>query len=166
MEKKALVRVGGLLAAVTLALGMTACSGGQSVAEGCKVANDAMNDVTQETQANADELMQSMTEGGEVDFAAAFEPVTAGLEKAQKEVTNEEVSASLEKFATEYNGFVELLSGFEMPDMANLDYSDPNAMAELEAFQAEAQQLSTDMQERATAMTEAGQEMQELCNAG
>ncbi|MBK0418489.1 hypothetical protein JD276_05505 [Leucobacter sp. CSA1] len=167
MEKKALVRVGGLLATVTLALGMTACSGGQSVAEACKIADDAMNDVTSEAQANANELMQSMTEeGGEVDFAAAFEPVTAGLEKAQEEVTNEEVSAALDKFATEYQGFVEIISGFEIPDMSNIDYSDPNAMAEIEAFQAEAQQLSTDMQERATSMTEAGKEMQELCNAG
>lgn len=163
---KKITRTGALVAAAGLALTMTACAGGQSVAEACKIADDAMQEATSETQANASELMQSMTEGGEVDFAATFEPVTAGLEKAQKEVTNEEVSAALDKFATEYKSFVGLLEGFEIPDMSNIDYSDPDAMAEVETFQAEAQKLSTDMQDQATAMTDAGKEMQKVCNAG
>lgn len=90
-------RIGALLAAGALATTLAACSGGQSVADACKIANDTMTEVSSDTEAATQQFMQDMTAGGEVDINALFEPIGKALESAQSEITNEEVSKALEE---------------------------------------------------------------------
>lgn len=159
-------RIGALLAVGALATTLAACSGGQSVADACKIANDTMTKVSSDTQTATQQFMQDMTSGGEPDFNGLFGPINEALESAQSEITNEEVSEALDQVATEFNGLSSTLEGFEMPDMSSIDPSDPAAMAELEKMQTEAQELSTDITDQAQKLTEASTKLQEVCSAG
>lgn len=157
---KKFARTGALVAAAGLALSMSACSGGQSVAEACKVANETVNEVNQDTQ----QIMQDALSGG--DMTELFAPVEKALDDAQSKITNEEVATKLGKVQDEFSAMSSKLEGVEMPDMSNIDPTDPDAMADLESQQAELEQLSTDMQESSEALMAAGQDLQETCNAG
>ncbi|OZB85356.1 hypothetical protein [Microbacterium sp. 13-71-7] len=166
MNKATLTRIGGLAAAIALTATMTACSGGQSVADACKIANGEMNKATSSISSDVNSAMQQATQGDKVDFAAIFAPVQKGLEEAGKKVTNESVKAPLTAFATEFDGFVKVFDGFEMPDLKNLDATDPAAMDKLKAAQDKAQEISTKAQAASAKLTEQGKKLQDICNKG
>ena len=166
MNKATLTRIGGLAAAIALTATMTACSGGQSVADACKIANTEMNKATSSISSDVNAAMQQATQGEKVDFAEIFAPVQKGLEEAGKKVTNEAVKAPLTAFATEFNGFVKVFDGFEMPDMKNIDATDPAAMDKLKEAQTKVEEISTKAQDASAKLTEQGKKLQEICNKG
>lgn len=161
MEKKSVFKLAGVLGAAALTLSLAACSGGQSVAEACQVANSTVNDATGDLQS----IMSEVTSGGG-DIASAFEPISAALDEAKSKVTNEEVSTALADVTDQFNAMSDTLSGFEIPDTSNIDPSDPDQMAALEKFQEESAEISSKLQEQSSSLTEAGQKLQEVCNAG
>ncbi|WP_053353513.1 MULTISPECIES: hypothetical protein [Leucobacter] len=160
MEKKSVFKLAGVLGAAALTLSLAACSGGQSVAEACQVANSTVNDATGDLQS----IMSDVTSGG--DLSTAFEPISAALDEAKSKVTNEEVSTALADVTAQFNAMSDTLSGFEIPDTSNIDPTDPEQMAELEKFQEESAEISTKLQEQSTALTESGKKLQEVCSAG
>ncbi|MBS1698425.1 MAG: hypothetical protein JST25_08515 [Actinobacteria bacterium] len=166
MNKATLTRIGGVAAAIALTATMTACSGGQSVADACKIANTEMTAATSSISSDVNSAMQKATQGEKVDFAEIFAPVQKGLEEAGKKVTNETVKAPLTAFATEFNGFVKVFDGFEMPDLKNIDATDPAVMDKIEQAQKKAQEISTKAQDASTKLTEQGKKLQEICNKG
>jgi len=166
MNKSTLTRIGGLAAAIALTATMTACSGGQSVADACKIANTEMTKATSSVSSDVSSAMQKATTGEKVDFAEIFAPVQKGLEEAGKKVTNETVKAPLTAFATEFNGFVKVFDGFEMPDMKNIDATDPAAMDKLKEAQTKVEEISTKAQDASAKLTEQGKKLQEICNKG
>jgi chromosome segregation ATPase len=169
-------RTGAVVAAAGLALALASCSGGQSVADACKIAEETMTEVVTQSQADTQQALQGALQGEEVDFNAIFQPIKEALSDTQKTVTNEEVSTALDGFVTEYNSFVGVLeqvdlSGFqELSDLSDLDPSDPEAMAKIEELQEkstelqqQAQDLQTDIQDKTEALTAASSELSELC---
>ena len=106
MSKATLTRIGGLAAAVALAATLTACSGGQSVAEACKIAQDEISSATSSMSSDLNSGMKDATSGEKVDFAGLFTPITDGLDAADKKITNETVKKPLEAFSAEYKSFV------------------------------------------------------------
>ncbi|MDR6867438.1 hypothetical protein J2Y69_002041 [Microbacterium resistens] len=166
MNKATLTRIGGLAAAIALTATMTACAGGQSVADACEIANTEMNKATSSISSDVNSAIQKATEGEKVDFAAIFAPVQKGLDEAGKKVTNESVKAPLTAFATEFNGFVKVFDGFEMPDLKNLDATDPAAMDKLKEAQDKAEKISTEAQGASTKLMEQSKNLQDVCNKG
>ncbi|WP_449280442.1 hypothetical protein [Leucobacter sp.] len=171
-------RTGAVVAAAGLALALASCSGGQSVADACKIAEETMTEVVTQSQADTQEALQGALQGEDVDFGAIFQPIKDALGETQKKVTNEEVKGALDTFVAEYNSFAEVieqvdLSGFqELSEMSDLDPTDPDAMAKLEELQQkstelqqQAEDLQTEIQGKTESLTEASSELGDLCNA-
>lgn len=160
-DKKSLFKIAGIFGAAALTLSLASCSGGQSVADACNIANSTVNEATGDLQSVLSDAMS-----GEGDLSAAFDPITEALEEAQSEVTNEEVSTALANFTDELSAMSSTLEGYEIPDASSIDPSDPEAMDKLDQMQAEAEEMTTKLQEQSTALTEAGQNLQDICTAG
>ncbi|MEV8337215.1 hypothetical protein [Leucobacter sp. NPDC077196] len=160
-ETKSLFKVAGIFGAAALTLSLASCSGGQSVADACNIANSTVNEATGDLQS-----VLSDATSGEGDLSAAFDPITEALEDAQSEVTNEEVSTALASFTDELSAMSGTLEGYEIPDASSIDPADPEAMDKLDQMQAEAEEMTTKLQEQSTSLTEAGQNLQDICTAG
>ena len=154
-------RIGAVVAALALASSLAACSGGQSVADACKIADSTVSEANSEMQSLMSDAM-----AGDGDLATMFEPVNKALEEAQAKVTNPDVSKALTSVADEFKGMSTELGDYKIPDMSSIDPSDPDAMAELEALQAESEELSASLEKRSQALMEAGTNLQEVCAAG
>lgn len=165
MNTQKLRRGSGLIAIAGLAVALVGCSGGQSTADACKIANDNMTEVTQEAQASSQAVMEAMASGEDVDFESLFAPTREALAKTQEEVTNEEVAAAVDKFATAYESLTDELSTMEIPDMSSFDPSDPEAMAQAEEIQAQATELQETMTTQAENLTASMTELTEVCGA-
>lgn len=172
-------RIGAVVAALALASTLAACSGGQSVADACKVTNETMTEVVAQSQSDAQTAMQSAMQGEEVDLKAIFTPVVEALEETESKVTNDKVKPVLSTFVTEYKAFADALgefdmSGFqELSDLSNMDPSAPDAAEKLEELQtkseelqAQAEELQTTMQTQQEGLVEASSKLQEVCAAG
>ena len=160
-DKKSLFKVAGIFGAAALTFSLASCSGGQSVADACSIANSTVNEATGDLQSVLSDAMS-----GEGDLSAAFDPITEALEEAQSEVTNEEVSTALTNFTEELSAMSGTLEGYEIPDASSIDPADPEAMDKLEQMQSEAEEMTSKLEEHSTALTEAGQTLQDLCSAG
>lgn len=160
-ETKSLFKIAGIFGAAALTLSLASCSGGQSVADACNIANSTVNEATGDLQSVLSDAMS-----GEGDLSAAFDPITEALEDAQSEVTNEEVSTALANFTDELSATSGTLEGYEIPDPSSIDPADPEAMDKLDQMQAEAEEMTTKLQEQSTSLTEAGQNLQDICTAG
>ncbi|MFT4231651.1 MAG: hypothetical protein QM606_02590 [Leucobacter sp.] len=120
-------RTGAVLATAGLALGLMSCSGGQSVEEACTVAEETMNEVVTESQADIQQSLQDALQGNEVDFEATLKPIQDALAETQDKVTNKEVKSALDAFVDEYDAFAASieevdLSGFaDLSEMADLE---------------------------------------------
>ncbi|VXB66798.1 conserved exported hypothetical protein [Microbacterium sp. 8M] len=166
MNKATLTRIGGVAAAIVLTATMTACSGGQSVADACKVANTEMNKATSSISSDVNSAMQKATAGEKVDFAGLFAPVLEGLDAADKKITNESVKKPLEAFSAEYKNFVTVFDGFEMPDLKNLDATDPATMDKLTEAQNKMKDVSTKVQDASTKLMDQAKKLQDVCAKG
>lgn len=154
-------RIGAVVAALALASSLAACSGGQSVADACKIADTTVSEANTEMQTLMSDAMS-----GEGDLATMFEPINKALDEAQSKVTNPDVSKALSSVADEFKGMSDELGDYKLPDMSSIDATDPDAMAELEALQADSEELAASLEKRAAALTEAGTNLQEVCAAG
>ena len=166
MNKATLTRIGGVAAAIALAATMTACSGGQSVADACKIANTEMTKATSSISSDLNGAMQKATTGEKVDFASIFAPVEKGLDEAGKKITNETVKKPLDAFTAEFKGFVKVFDGFEIPDMKNIDATDPAAMDKITEAQTKLQEMSTKAQDASAKLSEQGKKLKDVCNKG
>ncbi|WP_295012993.1 hypothetical protein [uncultured Microbacterium sp.] len=167
MKNITLTRIGGAAAALVVAATMSACSaGGQSVADACKIAQQEISKASSSASSDLNSSLQQAAQGDKVDFAALFQPVLDGLSSAEKKVTNEKVKEPLTAFADEYKSFVKVFDGFEMPDLKNLDASDPNAMQKVEEAQTKAQEITTKSQAAMTKLTDESKKLQAVCTAG
>ncbi|MBK0420786.1 hypothetical protein JD292_01645 [Leucobacter sp. CSA2] len=163
---KSVRRIGAVLATFGLAAALVSCSGGQSVADACKITNDQMESVVTKSQSNVNAELQKATQGEDADIKGAFEPVTKAIKDAQTKVTNEEVKKPLDTFAKEYNSFIDSVEGVDFKqfaDLKNLDPTDPNAMEKAKAVQETAQKLQKDMTDHATKIQDAGNKLTEVC---
>ena len=160
-------RIGAIVASLGLAAALASCSGGQSVADACKVAEETMTDVVTESQAEVQTQLESAMAGETVDLNAALEPVQEALKDTQSKVTNEEVKKPLDTFVSEYNSFVDVIKGADlsgMADLQNLDPTDPEAVAKAQELQADAQQLQTDLTDATSKLQDASTGLQSVCN--
>ena len=172
-------RIGAAVAALALASTLAACSGGQSVADACKIAEDTMTEVVATSQTDAQAAMQSAMEGEDVDLAEIFAPVVKALEETEGKVTNGDVKPALSAFVKEYKSFAGALGDFDMSafkdisELSNIDPTAPDAeekLAELqkmsEELQAQSEELQTTLTTQQETLTAAGTKLQEVCNAG
>lgn len=166
MNKATLTRIGGVAAAIALAATMTACSGGQSVADACKVAQDEMQKATSSMSSDVNDAMQKATAGEKVDFAGLFAPVLESLDAADKKITNESVKKPLEAFSAEYKSFVKVFDGFEIPDVKSIDATDPAAMDKLTEAQNKMKDVSTKVQDASTKLMDQAKKLQDVCTKG
>lgn len=122
----------GAIALVPAAL--TACSGGQSVSEACKVAQESITDAS-----------SGMTEAMSDPAAAeqAFADLTTAITEAGDDITNEEVKGAYDEFAASFQDTQAVLE--EMT-------ADP-ANADMDAIT-----------EATNGMTESAQKISEVCS--
>lgn len=156
---KTTTKIAGVLGAATLALSLAACSGGQSVAEACKVAEKTVSAAQSDMETAVTEAMS-----GEGNFGDLFSGVNEALVKAEKEVQNAEVSDALKAVTADFSKVGEVFKDFKMPNMTDLDYSDPKAMAEFEEITAELEGKSAELQELSSSLEKSSTKLQELCN--
>ncbi|MGO1539579.1 MAG: hypothetical protein ACTHZ9_05150 [Leucobacter sp.] len=165
MTTQTIRRSAALLAAAALTFTLASCAGGQSVADACTIANEAVTKVNSDVQSATQKFIQDSTEGGEADINAIFAPITEAMESAESEITNEEVAAALDKVSGEFDAITTTLEGFEMPDVSDIDPTDPEAMKELEDMQAQSEEMSATLTEQSQKLGEAGQNLQEVCSS-
>lgn len=166
MNKSTIARISGIAAAIALTATMTACTGGQSVADACKVAQDEITKASSSVTSDLSSSMQKATQGEKVDFKAMFQPILDGLDAAEKKVTNEKVKAPLSAFTAEYKNFVKVFDGYEVPDLASLDPSDPTAMDKINEVQKKSQEIATKGQDASTKLMDQATKLQSVCTAG
>lgn len=152
-------KIAGVLGAAALVVSLAACSGGQSVAEACMVAEKTVSEAQGDMQTAVTDAMS-----GEGDFNELFSSITDGLVKAEKEVQNAEVSDALKAITTDFSKVEDIFKDFKMPNTADLDYTDPEAMAELEEISAELQSKTGELEELSASLEESSTKLQELCN--
>lgn len=152
-------RIGAFAAAAALTVTLASCSGGQSVEEACKIAESA----TTEALGDVETMTQEMLQGG--NLGETFAKVTDALAEAQKQVTNKEVSAALAESVDGVRLISDSLKDFEMPDLSNIDFTDPEAMAQLEELSAKAEEMSAKMEAQGDKLTKAGEKLEALCGA-
>lgn len=157
---KTITRVAGVLGVVTLTLSLAACSGGQSVAEACQIAQDSVA----ETGDQVNSLMAEALSGSG-SMKDLISPLNDALESAEKKITNPEVSAALESMNSEFVRLGDLLEGIQIPDMQNLDPSNPTATPEQLKAQEDLDAISGDLEERSSALEKADTKLQALCGA-
>ncbi|MFD5599550.1 hypothetical protein ACFWHR_05780 [Leucobacter sp. NPDC058333] len=177
-DKKSLFKLAGVLGAAALTLSLAACSGGQSVAEACDIAKKADTEITKSTSEITDSYSKLM-EGDDVDFAAALDPASKALAKAQDQITNEDVKKPYDKLVSSFDDMkstlasVDLSAFADISEMQNFDATAPGAeekLAEMqkksEELQAQASDLQTKMQANQTDLTDAVSDMNKVCSAG
>ncbi|QIK62543.1 hypothetical protein G7068_04470 [Leucobacter viscericola] len=158
---KSTLRIGAVVAAIALASTLSACSGGQSVTEACKVANSTVNEATSDMNTLLQDAMS-----GNGDFSKVFDPINKALDEAQSKVTNEKVSKSLKTVADEFSAMGEDLKGYKVPDVSSIDMTAPDASEKLEAMSKESEAVSAKLQKRSESLQKAGTDLQKVCNAG
>lgn len=128
------------LAAVALSFGLTACGGGQSVDDACKVAEKdvkaAMGDLSGLNPTDTDAATSTITS------------MTKALEKTEKNLDNAEVKDAIGDLAAE---FTKLQSAFSDLKAAGTDA-------------AKLQEVSTQMQTMSKDIQAKGEALDELCN--
>lgn len=155
-------RAGGLLAAVALAGTMTACTAepvpsftaptmapGQSLTDACSMAGIDVQQLTQDTemklQQGIAEAAVKFASGEEISLQSLTGPLEAALTDLESQVTHSELLASIGEMRAALRGFQDIPS----PESA---LGVPGYLSELGA------QLQV--------LTQAGERLQALCNAG
>lgn len=128
MLKKQIFRFSGLVATAGLAFSLAACGGSsQSVADACTILEDEMAAIEGEMDAALTEAMS----GDSGDISAAFDPVVKGLDAATGKISNDEVKGAAQGFSATVEDFSASMAG---ANIADLDFTDPAAMEEIEKF--------------------------------
>ncbi|WP_017791727.1 hypothetical protein [Leucobacter salsicius] len=156
---KTITRVTGALGVAALALSLAACSGGQSVAEACQIAQDSIAQASDQV----DQLMSEAVSGGGT-MKDLVDPLNDALDGAEKKVTNPEVSAALKSMNSEFVRLGDLLEGVPLPDTQDID---PDAAATPEELKTEEalEAISGELEKRNAALEQADMQLQELCGA-
>lgn len=157
--RKTASKFAGVFGAAALVLSLAACSGGQSVAEACQVAEKTVSEAQGDMESAVTEAMS-----GEGNFGDLFTGVNEALVKAEKEVQNAEVSDALKAITADFGKVGDVFKDFKMPNMADLDYTDPEAMAEFEEITAELEGKSAELEELSASLEKSSSKLQELCN--
>ncbi|WP_221583457.1 hypothetical protein [Microbacterium sp. G2-8] len=145
MTTQRIARVSAALAVIALIpAGLAACSGGQSVEEACGTIEGELTSAGEELQSALTDMMSGEGENPMPQMSEA-------LAAAGDDVTNEEVK---EVYGTFVTSFDELLPFFE--EFENVDMEDPESLQKL-------QEMSADVQTKATDLEKAGADVQELC---
>lgn len=163
MTEQTVRRTGALLAAAALSITLASCASTPSVADDCAIATDAVNEVSTDVQDATTQYMEDVTSGEDADLNSLIAPLTEALESAEAEVTNDEVSAALSEVSDEFDTLSNAFDELEMPDLSEIDPTDPNAMAELKEIQEQSEEVSAELMERSQALGEAGKNLQKLC---
>jgi hypothetical protein len=118
-------------AAVTLTLPLAACSGGQSVHEACLQTNIALSATRVALDTNLETEAQGAAQGGDIDlnevYAETLAPGTEALERAQDDVSNNEVKVTLDRFAEEYQAYVTTIEEADLGTYAAFHQLDPDS---------------------------------------
>lgn len=155
---KTTTRIAGVLGAASLALSLAACSGGQSVAEACQIAEDTVT----EAQGQMEGIMTDVM-AGEGDMKELFASVNDALKAAEKKVTNDEVADALGAVSTDFMKIGDVLGDFKMPSVDDLDYTDPEAMEQITEMQADLEAISGELDEASSSLTESSKKLEDLC---
>lgn len=146
-------RTGALLAAAALAL--SSCS--QSVEDGCGIAEGTL---TEATDSITGLVTQSLAgEDTEEPLAEAMD----ALEDAKAGVTNSKVSEALDTLSAELESYRATVSGLEMPDLGEIDYSSPEALEQLEEVQSQFSEQTDSLRAGAASLGEASDALRQVC---
>lgn len=155
-----LVRVTGTLGVAALALSLAACSGGQSVAEGCKIAQESLASAGGQIDALTAEALAG---GGSVKDLIV--PLSDALEAAEEQVTNAQVAAALEELHSEFVGLGELLEGVTIPEQLDTDSTSSTLTPEELKVQQQLDAISGELEKRNSALEIADLNLQALCSS-
>lgn len=153
-------RTGALLAATALTVSLAACSGGQSVAEACTVAEKAMEQAAEQSQS----LLGGALNGGDsAELDEALKSVQDGLDDAIKQVSNEEVGAALKQFDGAFDGMMGDIKALQDLNLDGIDFTAPDAQEKVAAAQKQLEELTPKLESGSADMQAAGDKLTELC---
>ena len=153
-----LVRVAGALGATVLALSLAACSSGQSVAEGCAIAQESLS----AGGSHIDQLTAEALAGGG-SMKSLIDPLSDALKAAEKKVTNPEVSAALQALGSEFLGLGELLDRVDLPEMPASPPDSEQVAPEQANAEKQLEAIGKELEERNAALELADLNLQALC---
>ncbi|MEH3032488.1 MAG: hypothetical protein PGN07_00230 [Aeromicrobium erythreum] len=128
------------LAAVTMSLGLSACGGGQSVEDACKIANKRATEATQ----NLSSISPTDPEGS----ASSIDKINDTLKDTVKDLENEKVKKELSELSDQFSKLTDLLG--QLKD-AGTDTT-------------KLQQVSGELQSLSTDITQQAQDLNKLCS--
>ena len=155
-----LVRVTGTLGVAALALSLAACSGGQSVAEGCKIAQESLASAGGQIDALTAEAFAG---GGSVKDLIV--PLTDALDTAEEQVTNSQVAAALADLHSEFVGLGDLLESVTIPETEATDPAGSSPSPEELKAQQQLEAISGELEKRNSALEIADLNLQALCSS-
>ncbi|KAB1643533.1 hypothetical protein [Gulosibacter chungangensis] len=166
MSARPFLRVGFGLAASLLALSLTACAGGQSVAQACLQTNVALAETNAALGPGLDTAVQNAISGEDVDFGEVFDPINEALSTATDAVSNKEVSDALAAFTTEVESFGTTLEEADFQQFVELNELEPGS-EEYEATVDEVETASLELYDKLdqhiTDLTNAGDQITTIC---
>lgn len=155
---KSTTKVASVLGVAGLALSLAACSGGQSVAEACKIANETVAEANTNLESTVTEVM-----GGNADMNELFAPIKQSLKDAESKISNSEVSDALKGISGDFTSVSELLGDFKLPDLTDLDVTNPEDVKKFEDLQKQSESMLGDLESVSNSLQESGTKLQELC---
>ncbi|MGO1542876.1 MAG: hypothetical protein ACTHXA_00885 [Gulosibacter sp.] len=99
-----ITRIGSVLAAITLASSLAACSS-QSVDQACLQTNVLLSQVNVTLGHDFNDAVQRGMAGEQVDFDEVLAPIDEAIDQAQSDVSNTEVKDALNGFADAFETF-------------------------------------------------------------
>lgn len=157
--RKTTSKLAGVLGAAALVFSLAACSGGQSVAEACKVVGTSVAETQGGLQSAATEVMS-----GNGNFSDLFADAKNAFVEVEKKVQNSEVSDALKAMSDDFETAGALFKDIKMPNMADLDPTDPETMAAFEEMGAQFQEKRGELEDLQASLEKSTTKFQDLCN--
>ncbi|WP_417555265.1 hypothetical protein [Microbacterium sp.] len=130
---------------IALAVGLSACSGGQSVADACKVINTEGQKIISDSNSAMGDVASDPSAA-----AKTLKSISGQMKDLGKKVTNADVKKAWDGLVTSYDGFSELIDTVA---------GDPSILTD----QDKAADFSTKVQDSAKTLTEKGNALDKLC---
>lgn len=146
--------------AAAMVLLLSACSGAQSTAQACDILQKSPITTGEGLE---DSMAEAMKSGG--SLKDAFTPLSTELEKLTKEITNEELSASVVESNDAVKEILDVVGDVKVPSMEDIDPTDADAMAEIEKMQSEFEALAADLGTASSKLTTSLAQLNTVCSA-
>ncbi|MDA3147828.1 hypothetical protein JSO19_10610 [Leucobacter sp. UCMA 4100] len=156
---KKMPRFAAVTAAAAMMLTLSACAGGQSTAQACTILEKSPITTGDGFDKSLEDAVQN---GGTIN--EAFAPISDELKKLTKDITNDELAPTVKEANDALTSLLKTAGDMNFPAMADMDMTDPEAMAELEEIQANFEKLEAEVTPASEKLNTAFTKINEVCS--